>query len=64
MNRAILIKDQNDQLVGELMAASETDILKYLAKGLKVIDKRTTECIQEADVVGTLGVSDGSIIME
>ena len=40
MNRAILIKDQNDQLVGELMAASE------------------------ADVVGTLGVSDGSIIME
>lgn len=64
MSRSIRIMDDNQQLIGELMTASNTDILAYLAKGLKVYDKKTGETITEEAVTEQLGVSDGGIIME
>lgn len=63
MDRAISIRDDKNQPIGELLTASDTDILKYLAKGLKVIDKQTGELITESMITGELGVSDGEMIM-
>lgn len=64
MSRPISIRDDKDQPIGELLTASDTDILKYLAKGLKVIDKQTGEVITESMITATLGVSDGEMILE
>jgi len=64
MSRSIRIMDDNQQLIGELMTASNTDILAYIAKGLKVYDKKTGEMITESAMTEELGVSDGGIIME
>ena len=64
MSRSIKIVDNNQQLIGESMTASDTDILQYLAKGLKVIDKKTGNVITESDITSTMGVSDGELIME
>lgn len=64
MDRQVSIRDEKDQPIGELLKASETDILKYLNKGLKVIDKQTGEVITEAMITGTIGVPDGDMIME
>lgn len=64
MSRSIKIVDNNQQLIGESMTASDTDILQYLAKGLKVIDKKTGDVITESDITSTMGVSDGELIME
>jgi hypothetical protein len=63
-SRSIKILDDNSQLVGELMTASNTDILKYLSKGLKVVDARTNESITTEMVSSEIGVSDGEIILE
>lgn len=62
--RSIQIFDTNQNPIGELMTASDTDILKYIAKGLVVVDKRSGEVITESMVTSTMGVSDGEIIME
>lgn len=64
MSRSIKIVDNNQQLIGESMTATNTDILQYLAKGLTVIDKKTGDVITESDVTSTMGVSDGELIME
>jgi hypothetical protein len=64
MGRAIQILDENQKLIGELMTASDTDIVKYIAKGLRVVDKKTGEVITEADITPCMGVSDGEMILE
>lgn len=64
MTRSIKILDTDQKPIGELMTASDTDILKYLAKGLIVVDKKTGTLITESDVTNSIGVSDGEIIME
>lgn len=64
MSRPIRILDDKDQEVGQLMTASDTDILKYIAKGFRVVDTKTGETIMESDVSASLGVSDGAIVME
>lgn len=64
MSRSIKIVDHNQQLIGESMTATNTDILQYLAKGLTVIDKKTGDIITESDITSTMGVSDGELIME
>lgn len=52
-----------DQCIGKLMTASDTDILTYLNKGLKVIDQKTGEEYTQESVTDTIGVSDGDIIL-
>lgn len=64
MSRSVRILGQDQQLIGELMTASDTDILKYIAKGLIVVDQKTGDVITEEDVTSSLGVSDGELIME
>ena len=64
MSRSIKIVDNNQQLIGESMTATNTEILQYLAKGLTVIDKKTGDVITESDITSTMGVSDGELIME
>ena len=64
MGRSVKITDQDDQLIGELMTASDTEILQYLAKGLKVFDTKSGSVITESDVTSTIGVADGEMIME
>lgn len=64
MSREVRIYDGNQQLIGELMTASNTDILKYLAKGLVVVDQKTGNVITESEMTNELGMSDGSVVME
>lgn len=63
MERSVKIYDQQQQPIGELMTATETDILKCLAKGFVVKDIKTGDLITEADVNSCIGVSDGGLIM-
>lgn len=63
MEHSIKILDQQGQPIGELMKASETEILAYLAKGFVVKDRKTGAIITESDVSCGLGVSDGEMIM-
>lgn len=63
MGRPVKIVDQNNQLIGELMTASDTDILQYLSKGLKVVDVKTGDIVTESDVTATIGVADGEMII-
>ena len=58
---AIEIRDGNDNLIGELMTATSSDIFKFLNKGFKVIDKMTGSELNTATVSDTIGVSDGFI---
>lgn len=64
MTRPIKIVDSDHKPIGELMTATNTEILKYISKGFTVIDRRTGEVITESDVSEVLGVSDGEMIME
>ena len=64
MPRPIKILDANKQLIGELMTASDFDIIQYIAKGLTVIDTRSGDVITESDIVEQIGSSDCSIIID
>ena len=54
----------DDQPIGELMTASNQDILAYLEKGLRVVDQQSGEEYTKESVTSTIGVSDGEIILE
>ena len=43
------------------MTASSSDVLKFLNKGFKVINKMNGMELSESDVTSTVGVSDGLI---
>ena len=49
--------------IGELMTASASDLLKYLHKGLTVIEESTGMQITEDMLNGSLGVSDGCVCL-
>lgn len=61
---SIIIKDENDQLIGELMQATSVDIIKYIEKGFVVLNKINHNVITLDDIKSTIGVSDGLINIE
>ena len=63
MTHAVKIMDSNNKPIGELMTASDTDILTYLQKGFVVIDTKTGAYLTEEDITTELGVSDGAILV-
>lgn len=58
---SIRIFDNKHQKIGELMDATQADILKFITKGFIVVDIETGETMNPAPDVSTLGVSDGCI---
>lgn len=58
---SIKIIDTNGSPIGELMNASAEDVLKFIAKGFRVIDIHDESEITEDMVTTRLGVSDGTI---
>jgi hypothetical protein len=54
----------DDQPIGELMTASNQDILAYLEKGMRVVDQQSGEEYTKESVTSAIGVSDGEIILE
>lgn len=63
MTHAVKIMDSNNKPIGELMTASDTDILKYLQKGFVVIDTKTGAYLTEESITNELGMSDGVIMV-
>lgn len=63
MTHAVKIMDSNNKPIGELMTASDTDILKYLQKGFVVIDTKTGAYLTEESITAELGMSDGVIMV-
>ena len=55
------IFDKNNDQIGELMTATPNDVLKYINKGFKVIEKSSGMQLTEDMVTSTMGVSDGLI---
>jgi len=60
---AIKILDQKDNLIGEMMTASYSDVTKFIDKGFKVIDITNGSEMTRADLDNTIGVSDGAMIV-
>ena len=59
MGYQIKIKDSSDKIIGEMMSADNSDILKFINKGMKVIDVQTNkECVKE-ELIQECGISDG-----
>lgn len=61
MTYSIQILDNHGNLIGELMTASSSDVMKFINKGLTVIDKLTGQPISIETVNQAVGVSDGLI---
>ena len=61
MTYAIKILDSNGSLIGKLVAATSEDVIKFINKGLIVIDIATNEQITMEKVTSKIGVSDGFI---
>ena len=59
MGYQIKIKDKDDQIIGEMMSAENSEIIKLLNKGLKVIDVQTNEEFDKESLIMESGVSDG-----
>jgi hypothetical protein len=58
---SITILDQQGKKVGELMTATQTEILQFINKGFTVIDRMTGQELTEASMSSVIGVSDGLI---
>ena len=61
MTYSIQILDNHGNLIGELMTASLSDVMKFINKGLTVVNKLTGQPISTETVNQTIGVSDGLI---
>lgn len=61
MTYAIKIVDDKGKLIGELMTATPNDILKFINKGLHVINQATNTEITAQEITSVIGVSDGVI---
>ena len=59
--QSLQILDRINDPIGELMTATPNEILKYINKGFKVIEKSSGIQITEDMVNSTIGVSDGLI---
>ena len=58
---SITILDQSGKKIGELMTATQTDILQFINKGFTVVDMATGTNITAESMTSTIGVSDGLI---
>lgn len=58
---SINILDQTGKKIGELPAATQTEILQFINKGFEVIDRSTGSKITTDILTSTIGVSDGLI---
>lgn len=58
---SITILDQQGKKIGELMTATQTEILQFINKGFTVIDRMTGRELTEASMSSVIGVSDGLI---
>lgn len=58
---SIIIYDNNNKIIGELMTATPTDIIKFINKGFRVANKITGNDITIDELKQNIGVSDGVI---
>lgn len=58
---SINVLDKDHKKVGQLMTATDTEILKFINKGFFVEDMRTGQEITESSITTGIGVSDGLI---
>lgn len=61
MGYQIKITDSSNQMIGEMMTADKSDILKFLNKGLKVIDVQTNKEFNKDEIIMECGISDGLV---
>jgi hypothetical protein len=63
MTYSIKILDTSNNIVGELMTATPSQIQTLINKGMKIIDIHTNSELSLNDVINadTIGVSDGLI---
>ena len=59
MGYQIKIKDSSDKIIGEMMSADNSDILKFINKGMKVIDVQTNKEFAKEEFIHECGISDG-----
>ena len=58
-NMNITVYDKTSgQVVAELMTATANDVLKFIQKGFKVVDKYTKQELSESDVLSMVGMSE------
>jgi hypothetical protein len=63
MTYNITIMDANHKHVGDLMTATQSDIINLLNKGMIVINQMDGSEITKETLMDTVGVSDGLIEM-
>lgn len=61
MGYQIKITDSSNQMIGEMMTADKSDILKFLNKGMKVIDVQTNKEFNKDEIIMECGISDGLV---
>lgn len=58
---SIVIFDQKGKQISEMLTATPTQILKFLNKGFKVVDRATGQDLTVTVITSMIGVSDGVI---
>jgi hypothetical protein len=61
MGYQIKIKDNKNEIIGEMMSADNSDIIKLINKGLRVVNVQTNEEFNKDSLIMESGVSDGLI---
>ena len=56
MGYQIKIKDSSDKIIGEMMSADNSDILKFINKGMKVIDVQTNKEFVKEELIQECGI--------
>lgn len=55
---SITILDQSGKKIGELMTATQTEIMQFINKGFTVVDRSTGSNITIDSLSSTIGVSE------
>ena len=55
---SITILDQSGKKIGELMTATQTEIMQFINKGFTVVDRSTGASITMDSLSSTIGVSE------
>lgn len=61
MQYPIQILDKDGKPIGELMSSTPVEILEYIKKGFRVINRRDGLELTEQDMIQQIGVADGVI---
>lgn len=61
MTFSIVIFDKKDKQIGELMNATQTQIITFINKGFRVVDRATHQDLTIEMITSMIGVSDGVI---